>query len=429
MKRGTRSARAGACAILAFALCVTACGGSSSNNAGGNASATRTTATSKPCPGTPLKFTEIAALSGPLGTAGGDRLKTGVNAAVDGINRTCSLGRPLKVILCDDKTDNNANLACGRTAGSDGSLAILGTVGTFDGGVTASKLPAIFVNGTSAFELTNKNAYSSVNGIALGISATSAIKARGRKSSTLVLPDTPTFQFAGSLIVKMAALLNIKVDSIYFPQDTTDFAPVAAQISQKNDDAVGMLPLNPVVMVNALAQEGITPQNHDIVVPGGVITPEILKQLGSAANGILVVSEALPPTDTSNPGIAAFRADMQADGKNPDDPNVDFSTVTAWSQVKKLEGALLAAGPAVINSLTPQKVVDAVVNHPIDRPEMAPYDFRQNAIPEVPALAGFRVFTRKVAVLQIENGKYNVLSNGFIDILKPPNLASAGSGG
>ena len=94
--------------------------------------------------------------------------------------------------------------------------------------------------------------------------------------------------------------------------------------------------------------------------------------------------------------------------------------------MKKLEGALLAAGPAVIASLDSKSVVDAVVNHPIDRPETAPYDFRKNAIPEVPDLAGFRVFTRKVAVLQIENGKYKVLSNGFIDILKPPNLPASG---
>ena len=57
---------------------------------------------------------------------------------------------------------------------------------------------------------------------------------------------------------------------------------------------------------------------------------------------------------------------------------------------------------------------------------MAPYDFRKNAIPEVPDLAGFRVFTRTVAVLQIEDGKYKVLSNGFIDILKPPDLSPAG---
>jgi branched-chain amino acid transport system substrate-binding protein len=423
MNRRTPSARAYACVVTAIALSVAACGSSSSKGATKGGSGT--TLPSKPCPGAPLKFTSIIALSGPLGT-GGDRLRIGIDAAVDGVNRTCALGRPLQVNVCDDKDDPNANIACGRKAGSDGSLAILGSIGSFDDGVTASKLPAIFVNGTSPFELTNKNAYSSVNGLALGISATSAIKARGKTSSTLVLPDTPTLQFAGSLLVKLAALLKVKVDPIYYPQDTTDFAPVAAQISQANDQAVGMLPLNPVVVVNALAQEGITPENHDMVVPGGVITPDSLKQLGAAANGMLVVSEAMPPTATSNKGIAEFRADMQADAKNPDDPNVDFSTVTSWSNVKKLEGALLAAGPTVIASLDSKSVVDAVVNHPIDRPEMAPYDFRRNAIPEVPDLAGFRIFTRTVAVLQIEDGKYNVLSNGFIDILKPPDLSHAG---
>jgi hypothetical protein len=162
-------------------------------------------------------------------------------------------------------------------------------------------------------------------------------------------------------------------------------------------------------------------------VPGGVITPDILKQLGEGANGILEVSEAMPPSDTSNKGIQEFRADLQADGKNPDDPKVDAATVTSWSNVKKLEGALLAAGPEVVNSLDTKKVVDAVVDHPVDRPETAPYDFRKHAIPEIKDLAGFRVFTRRVAVLQIEDGKYKVLSDGFIDILKPPDLSGSGS--
>jgi hypothetical protein len=94
-----------------------------------------------------------------------------------------------------------------------------------------------------------------------------------------------------------------------------------------------------------------------------------LKELGDAANGILVVSEAMPPTETTNLGIQEFRADMKADGKDPDDPEVDAGTVTSWSNVKKLEGALLAAGPKVIASLDSKSVVNAVVNHPIDRPE------------------------------------------------------------
>jgi substrate-binding family protein len=425
MNRRTRGGRASVCLIVALGLLLAACGGGSSKGASGNAPS-GTTAPSKPCPGQPMKFTEIVALTSPLGT-NTQAYQDAVNAAVDGVNRNCALGRPLQVKICDDQADVNANVACGRKAGSDGSLAILGSVGSFDDGVKASKLPAIFVNGTSSFELTDKNAYSSVNGLALGISAASALKARGKSSDTLVLPDTPTFQFAGNLLVKLAGMIGIKVgDPIYYPSDTTDFAPIAAQISEKHDDSIGMLPTNPVVVVNALAQEGITPDKEDIVVPGGIITPDVMKQLGSALNGMLVVSEALPPTDTSNKGIQEFRADMQADGKNPDDPLVDAAAVTAWSNVKKLEGALLAAGPAVIRSLDSQKVVDAVVNHPINRPEAAPYDFRKHAMPEVPELAAFRMFTRKVAILQIENGKYNVLSDGFIDILKPPNLSANG---
>jgi ABC-type branched-subunit amino acid transport system substrate-binding protein len=415
--------------IVALAVLGAACSSSGSSKNGADrihaSNSSGTTAPPKPCPGQPIKFTEIAALTTPLGNAP-QSFRDGVNAAVDGVNRTCALGRPLQVTLCDDQDDVNANLSCGRKAASDGSLAIIGSIGSFDDGVKASNLPAIFVNGTSPFELTSPKAYSSVNGLALGISAASALKARGKKSSTLVLPDTPTFTFAGGLLVNLAKTIGIKVDPIYYPQDTTDFAPVAAQISEKNDDAIGMLPTNPVVVINALAQDNITPSSQDIVMPDGILTPDAVKQLGSSLNGMLIVSEALPPTDTTNPGIQEFRADMVADGKNPDDPSVNEATVTSWSNVKKLEGALLAAGPAVIKSLDSQKVVDAVVNHPIDRPEAAPYDFRKQAMPEVPALSGFRMFTRKVAVLQIENGKYNVISDGFIDILKPPNLSSNG---
>ena len=95
----------------------------------------------------------------------------------------------------------------------------------------------------------------------------------------------------------------------------------------------------------------------------------------------------------------------------------------AWSNVKKLEGALLAASPQVRASLTSKSLVDTLVKHPVDRPESAPYDFSNpKALPELPDLAGFRVFTRKVAILQIEDGKYKPLSNGFIDILKPPDI-------
>ncbi len=416
-----RASVSGLAAIVLLTVALTACGDGKVGSKGTAKKSSGTTQPAKPCPGEPLKFTSITILSGPL-AVGGNRAKVGTEAAVNAINRECTLGRPLEVKLCDDKGDANANLACGREAASDGSLAILGGTGSFDDGVTASGLPAIFGNGTSSFELTNEKAYSSVSGIALGMSGVTAVKARGAKDSSLVFPDTPILQFAGQLLQQVAALLDLKVDPIYFPADTTDFAPIAAQISERNAESIGLLPISPVVMINALAAEGITPQDKTMVIPAAVFTPEVVKELGDKLNGMLVVSQTLPPTDVDNPGIKEFRAELKANGDDPDDPDIDFATVTAWSNVKKLEGALLAATPEVRASLDSKSLVDAIVEHPIDRPETAPYDFRKNQVPELPSLAGFRVFTRKVAVLQMQDGKYKMLSDGFIDIFDPPNI-------
>ena len=406
---------------VALAATLAACGGGDDDDSGGNAEPAASTTPAKECPGDPLKFTSIAALSGPAG-AHADRFKIGIESAVNAINHECTLGRPLEVNICDDKADVNANLACGRKAASDGSLAILGSIGSFDDGVTASKLPAIFVNGTSPFELTNENAYSSLSGITLGMSGVTAVKALGAKDNTLVLPDTPTLQFAGNLLDKAAGLMGLKVTPIYFPQDTTDFAPVAAQISEKNAESIGLLPISPVVMVNALVAEGLSPSDHIMVVPSAVLTPDVLDELGDTLNGMLVVSQTIPPTETDNEGIKQFRADVEANGNDPDDPDVDIATVGAWSNVKKLEGALLAADPSVRANLDQKSLIDTIVANPVDRPESAAYDFRENAIPELPDLQGFRIFTRKVAVLEIQDGKYKMLSDGFIDILEPPPL-------
>ncbi len=187
-----------------------------------------------------------------------------------------------------------------------------------------------------------------MSGVTIGIGGVSAAKAAGAKSLLLVLPDTPQLQFVSNQVVAAGKQLGVKVQTLFIPIDATDFAPVAAQISERHADAVGLLPAAPVPMINALAAEGITPKNHIMSIASIVMTPAIVKQLGSALDGMIVVAPTVPPTETNNPGIAEFRAALKANGHNPDDPNVDFNTVLSWSNVKKLEGALLAAGPSVI---------------------------------------------------------------------------------
>jgi hypothetical protein len=373
------------------------------------------------CPGEPLRFTTIAALTSQLGD-GGDRVRIGTEAAVQAVNRACALGRPIEVELCDDTGDVNQNLECGREAASNGSLALLTLIGSFDDGATASGLPALYTWGTSAFELTSENAYSSISGISVGISGVTAAKAKGADDFLLVLPDVPALQFAATQVEQVAGIIGIDVEVIYFPPDTTDYAPIAAQIAERDTDAVGLLPVQPVVMLNALAAEGITAEDRIVTTASVVMTPEVVDELGDTLDGLIVVSPAVPPTDTDNPGIAELRADLEAAGFDPDDPDVDFNTVVTWSNIKKLEEALRHLDPDEIASLDSQDVVDAVVAHPADRPETAPYDFRENALPELPDLAAFRIFTREVAILQMHDGRYDVISDDFVDILQPPTL-------
>ncbi|MET0739669.1 MAG: ABC transporter substrate-binding protein [Acidimicrobiales bacterium] len=374
------------------------------------------------CPGEPLRFTTISALTGPV-ARGGERYRIGTDAAVAAVNRECSLGRPIEVAFCDDAADVNTNLACGRQAAGDGSLALLTTVGSFDDGVTASGLPGIFLYGTSAFELTDPNAYSSISGISVGMAGVTAAKAAGADTFLLVLPDSPALQFVAVQVEQVAELIDIDLETIYFPTDTTDYAPIAAQISQRDPEAIGLLPVSPVVMINALADEGLTPESHIMSMASIVLSPEIVTELGSALDGMIVVSPTVPPNAVDNAGIAEFREDLEAIGEDPDAPTIDFTAVTAWSNIKKLEEALLAAGgPSFVADLTPDSLVRALVQHPVARPEAAPYDFRENQLTELPGLAGFRVFTREVVILELQDGEYQLLADGFVDILDPPDL-------
>jgi len=375
------------------------------------------------CPGEPLRFTSIATLTGgPTGGNNAVRARIGTDAALASINRECALGRPIELSVCDDGADVNGSLACGREAAEDGSLAIISSVGSFDDGAAASGLPGIFLWGTSAYELTAEGAYSSISGITVGMGGVSAAQAAGADDFVLVLPDTPALQFVATQVEELASLLDLELETLYFPADATDYAPIAAQIAQREPDAVGMLPTSPVVMINALAAEGITPENHIMSIASIVMTPEVIDELGSALDGLLVVSPTLPPTATDNPGIAEFRADLEASGSDPDDPDIDLTTVVSWSNLKKLEEALLEIDPSDLASLDSQALVEAIVDHPVDRPEAAAYDFAENQLPEFPGLAGFRVFTREVAVLEVQDGRYEVLSDGFVDMLDPPPL-------
>src|SRR4051812_16229329 len=212
-----------ACAAMLLVVLAASCSDDDKASGGDDGGASPSTAVAATCPGQPLKFMTIGSLTGgPTGSTNAARARVGADAALAEINGTCSLGRPVEVTTCDDTFDVNGSLACGRKAAENGTLAILSSVGSFDDGASASGLPGIFLLGTGAFDLTNEQAYSSVSGVTIGLGGVSAAKAAGAKTFLLVLPDTPQLQFVSNMVESAGDQLDIDVETLYLPVDTTD---------------------------------------------------------------------------------------------------------------------------------------------------------------------------------------------------------------
>src|SRR4051812_9746186 len=142
---------------LALAAALLAGCGSSKDAANAGGAATTTTV---PCTGSPLRLTTITGLTGPGAFPSvAPPLQGAYKADQQSVNATCELGRPLEIVVCDDKSDPNQATKCGRDAAGDGSLALFGNAGLYDTGTTAANLPAVLTNGATNFDLTNERSF------------------------------------------------------------------------------------------------------------------------------------------------------------------------------------------------------------------------------------------------------------------------------
>ena len=395
--------------------------GSSGSSAKGTGDGTTTTTV--PCPGDPIKMTSILSLSGPLvvgsATTG---TQDGTKVAVKAVNATCRLGRPLEIDLCDDKSSPNGATKCGRDAASNGSLALFGSTGSFEGGTTAANLPGILGAGASVFDLTNPRSFAPISALTLVVGGASASSAAGAKKALMVAIDSSITRTFMGTAVDVAKDLGVDMDVLWVPPETTDWAPIAAQVSERHPQAIGTALPSMVPFINALANENITPKDVPIQTAVTLLPPEQIEQLGSKADGIYLVTQVTPATDTANPGVKQMMKEFAAAGVDLDAGQSSPAVVTAWSNVHIFADIVGALPKQEIASLDSAKLVD-VFKHapPVDRPEYAAFDFSKNAYPDISALSALRLFSRQAMVVKVENGKY-VSVTPFGDATKPFTL-------
>jgi len=152
--------------------------------------------------------------------------------------------------------------------------------------------------------------------------------------------------------------------------------------------------------------------------------PNVLHQLGSVANGMYLLTQQAPPSDSSNPGIKQMLKELKAAGFPAKGNNLSTASTGAWSNVHALVDVLAKLPKSEIANLNSTELVNAMKNAgPINRPEVAPFDFGKIAFPDVESLASFRIFSRDAMLVRVENGHY-IRVSGFSDVTKPFKLNS-----
>ena len=412
--------------IVAAFMAVACWGPLQGAQAGGSLAAkTKVTGTDPSCAGKPLQFTAIVSLTGPLSIPSlTTETKDATAAALKAVNRQCALGRPIAVTLCDDKSDPNAAEQCGLEAKSNGSLALFGSSGTFTNGTSAAQLPGVLTAGSTIFDLLNPDSFSSSSGLTLVLGGAGVAAGLHKKENLLVVVDTSATETFAADAQKVARGDGVKVQTLFVPPTTTDYAPIAAQVGQANPESIGIILTDPVPFLNALAANGITAKKVPILTAVTLMPPNVLHQLGSVANGTYLLTQQAPPSDSSNPGIQQMLKELKAAGfpANPD--NLSGASTAAWSNVHTLVDILEKLPKSELATLNSAELVNAMKNAgPIDRPEEAPFNFSKTAFPEIKSLAGFRIFSRDAMLVRVENGHYVSIS-GFNDVTKPFKLNS-----
>lgn len=397
-------------AILSILVAlVSACSSSSSSST--DAAATGADASS--CHGTPINILSISTLSG--GLAEHPEIPASVQAAAHNINSTCEDGRPINVIVCDDKYDPNAAEACGREAESDKVLAVVGQ----DGDMAEYTLPVLkaagipevgfAANGNNG--LTFPNAYSLGSPVPILIGEADAAVAMHVKSVTPIVVQSPSAVLLVGLLKSVLAPAGIKVNSaITTPESETSMTAAAAQAKASGGGAyIEILTQGPLLeLLNALYAEG----DHTPVISSTLtITPSLISQWGpKVTNGVYLVGSAVPLSITSDPGVQTLISQLNAI-KFPTSGESDWGT-GAWAAMTLIGRLLKGTGS---ETLAPAILEQKLNNSgPQNIDPMQPFNFSTLAYPTTPGLSKERIFSSYILVSEIVNGTIKIVSNGFV---------------
>lgn len=386
---------------LASTLVFTACGNSKSSSS--STSSSSGTTTQSQASGAPIKLMTI----GPVDAPGFSlpSIPVGAEVAIQEINDAGGInGHQLELITCNDKNDPNTATQCARQALKEKVTALVGGLSIFD----LKAIPPLERAGIPWIGLSTPDAYSQSNMFLMGGEGAPsftgiglALAQAGCKSIAIVQGaqgvDANTQQIEAGVVAGGAKVAK----KLKAPANSADWAPTVAAARSAGADCIGAGtgPAESGALI-AAANAG---SKLKLAFASGGLPDVVVKQIGKAADGVLVTSGYFP--FTSNQGVVeALKQKIQA--KAPKSPLDQFAQ-TGYAAVKVLQEAAKGLSDVTPASLT--KALSGVTG--FDTGLGPVVDFSTPG-----SVPGFeRLFNPKVFVLVAKNGDYALAKPEPID--------------
>jgi branched-chain amino acid transport system substrate-binding protein len=324
---------------LATALGLTACSSSSSSPGASTDAAIRVMTV-----GIQTPTASFGGIAFPYGA-------TGVQAAAAAINATGGIdGHKIRVDVCDTKGDPNISAQCGRTAASNGDVAV---VGTFDP-IGAAQLVAVlqaehipYIGGlpTAPAEFTSPVSFQFDPGALLGSTALVQLWSdSGCKNVAAIAPANPGNNTVATEQQQIGKKVGITVHTQLITPGLADVTPsLSTALASKPDcftyNGDGQTNVKYILGLRQLGYTG------KIITSSGSLTPQFVKILGPAANGILILNSTLQPT-SDDPMVKDFMTDLGTYLKGSQQQiaiNANEFAQDGWSSVQLVKQALTGA--------------------------------------------------------------------------------------
>ncbi len=405
-------------AVSALALFAAACSSSKSTSGGSSTASAPSSAASSgssSAPASPTGDPILIGSTGPLSNPAYSEptLKNGLEAAVASVNAAGGVsGHPLKLDFCDSKYTVNGELACAHQFVSDKVVAAIDPYFLADQSgaevtlLQKAGIPIFGTQGLSPAELNNDDVFPLSSGLpGWSYGAIGALIQAGATKINILVDTNPGSQFAGSLL-KAALESAGKTTTVVTGDPTADptFASAAAKAAAGGADGIAIFPspVNVPKMIGALKQGGYTGK---IGLPTVILPQAFITALGAAAEGVIADSQVALTTDSSNPGVQKYTADMAKYGDN----KITDASIFAWSAVQLFAKAIAGA-----SSFDAAGILAALgsVSSPIDIGTVGPWQSSGFTSP----LADYkRIINPTVTYGQVQGGKLVSNGKGFVN--------------